>query len=431
MSSTVAEVSTMAEASDSPAALEVAAESAGGDWRDLIVRAAKPGRDTTMVCLLLVVGGRYPVEDVLAATPRRVNKLLNDLYDGDEFCVHADSQIAEYVKDNGLGLDDFLFPGYRTLAKSELAAHGHDTVVHAPLGRHHAFRIVQAALRAAGFGGGERGTGFRALWSTNRGSSGLASRPGGEPIADIGWRRPRKFAGCWGPPASGFRPPSSGPPAFGGAKGVGESPVADSVAVACPGSTALPPVHSADEPWKTFPAGPRAEAVRLRVERDRRADQRLQGPIGTRRGPIVARPPTPEAVLRRLILDHGDAVIVLPTAIASARESESFLHVFELQQLLVRLATAYWEARVKNDPLPHRVFARHAFAAHEGKKVRCKAKLVRARTFDYGGEDILMEKHLKIGGSFSIAETIRVHFEWDPILKVVVIGHCGPHLPLK
>jgi len=39
-----------------------------------------------------------------------------------------------------------------------------------------------------------------------------------------------------------------------------------------------------------------------------------------------------------------------------------------------------------------------------------------------------MMKHLKIGVKDSPVETIRVHFEWFPEQKKIVIGHCGPHL---
>ncbi|WP_282454615.1 hypothetical protein [Burkholderia gladioli] len=39
-----------------------------------------------------------------------------------------------------------------------------------------------------------------------------------------------------------------------------------------------------------------------------------------------------------------------------------------------------------------------------------------------------MEKHLKIGIKDSVAETLRVHFEWVGADNVVVIGHCGKHL---
>jgi len=39
-----------------------------------------------------------------------------------------------------------------------------------------------------------------------------------------------------------------------------------------------------------------------------------------------------------------------------------------------------------------------------------------------------LEKHLKHGVKNSKAETLRIHFEWMPGEKKLVIGHCGKHL---
>lgn len=39
-----------------------------------------------------------------------------------------------------------------------------------------------------------------------------------------------------------------------------------------------------------------------------------------------------------------------------------------------------------------------------------------------------MEKHLKHGVKDSKAETLRIHFEWLPSEKKLVVGHCGKHL---
>jgi hypothetical protein len=39
-----------------------------------------------------------------------------------------------------------------------------------------------------------------------------------------------------------------------------------------------------------------------------------------------------------------------------------------------------------------------------------------------------MLAHLKIGAKPSATETLRIHFEWDPEARVIVIGYCGEHL---
>ena len=41
---------------------------------------------------------------------------------------------------------------------------------------------------------------------------------------------------------------------------------------------------------------------------------------------------------------------------------------------------------------------------------------------------MVMEKHLKHGVKDSVAETLRIHFEWVADQKKLVIGHCGKHL---
>jgi hypothetical protein len=42
-----------------------------------------------------------------------------------------------------------------------------------------------------------------------------------------------------------------------------------------------------------------------------------------------------------------------------------------------------------------------------------------------------MMKHLKIGVKDSVAETLRIHFEWDDGDRKIIIGHCGSHLDHK
>ena len=51
------------------------------------------------------------------------------------------------------------------------------------------------------------------------------------------------------------------------------------------------------------------------------------------------------------------------------------------------------------------------------------------RTFEYRGNPVYMPVHLRIGTSFSEAATLRMHFAWDSDNNVIVVGHCGKHLP--
>lgn len=72
-----------------------------------------------------------------------------------------------------------------------------------------------------------------------------------------------------------------------------------------------------------------------------------------------------------------------------------------------------------------------AYAAKESESVSNNKEAARKRTFRFAGEDHMMVKHLKIGVKDSSVESIRVHFEWFADRKLIVIGHCGPHIPFK
>ena len=69
-----------------------------------------------------------------------------------------------------------------------------------------------------------------------------------------------------------------------------------------------------------------------------------------------------------------------------------------------------------------------AFAARESETVEGNPQARKKRTFLYDGQNVPMMRHLKIGHKDSVAETMRIHFHWDPIARRVVVGHCGPHL---
>lgn len=96
--------------------------------------------------------------------------------------------------------------------------------------------------------------------------------------------------------------------------------------------------------------------------------------------------------------------------------------------MLHTLATGYWSAlnEGKGDQHAKGVFGKDAYAANESDSLSNEGK--RLRTFTYRGQDFAMEKHLKHGVKDSKAETLRIHFEWLPAEKMLVVGHCGKHL---
>ncbi len=122
--------------------------------------------------------------------------------------------------------------------------------------------------------------------------------------------------------------------------------------------------------------------------------------------------------------------MVLDTAINSAKESDrgGFRFGGKAFELLSKLANEYWQALAdgKGDQHAKAAFGHNAYAQNEGQALSGPGKL--RRTFAYHGKTFLMEKHLKSGVKDSMAETLRIHFEWVAEEKRLVIGHCGKHL---
>jgi hypothetical protein len=142
----------------------------------------------------------------------------------------------------------------------------------------------------------------------------------------------------------------------------------------------------------------------------------------------------PVHCLRALTIIYPDRVRVLATAIASAEDAESFQFVNELWDLLRKLAGDYYLLLKKGgvgDAAARSVFGRNEYAAKESETVATSPRLLSHRKFQDGDKTRVMLRHLKIGAKDSKAETIRVHFDWVADEKRVVIGHCGPHLPLS
>lgn len=127
---------------------------------------------------------------------------------------------------------------------------------------------------------------------------------------------------------------------------------------------------------------------------------------------------------------YSDRLVFLETAKGSAKESDrgGFRQGAKAFDLLQKLATEYWQqlADGKSDQQAKAVFGQNAYAANEASTLSNDGK--RRRTFSYHGRDFLMEKHLKHGVKDSVAETLRVHFEWLAHERKIIVGHCGKHL---
>ena len=127
-----------------------------------------------------------------------------------------------------------------------------------------------------------------------------------------------------------------------------------------------------------------------------------------------------------------DRCTVLESARQSAQESTQFGHGARLLTLLKTLVTDYRDTLIKSGDVEARKrFSSGEFAATESQTVVQNQALKRARTFEYNGQPVEMFSHLKIGVSDDKTKTIRVHFHWDAKSRMIIIGYCGPHLPVS
>jgi hypothetical protein len=52
-----------------------------------------------------------------------------------------------------------------------------------------------------------------------------------------------------------------------------------------------------------------------------------------------------------------------------------------------------------------------------------------AYTVRYGGNDLVMEEHVRFGTAGDQQRTLRIYMCWDPVMQKYIIGHVGKHLP--
>ena len=142
--------------------------------------------------------------------------------------------------------------------------------------------------------------------------------------------------------------------------------------------------------------------------------------------------PSPLDCLDLIEQAYGDSCTILTSARNSAERMGGFIGGRKLLGLLVDLVTTYREGLMDgSDVEARRVFGKNEFAAKESDKVMKNKAMRRERTFDYKGAQVEMLRHLKIGVSDDLTQTIRVHFHWDADCQTIVIGHCGEHLPVS
>ena len=136
--------------------------------------------------------------------------------------------------------------------------------------------------------------------------------------------------------------------------------------------------------------------------------------------------------LRLIETVYGDRCVILESARESASKMNRFSRGRYLLDRLIRLVTVYKGELVRGgDAWAKHVFGPSEFAATESETITSNKTMVRARTFEYNGQQVPMFRHLKIGVADDQSKTIRVHFHWDSDREKIVIGYCGPHLPIS
>jgi hypothetical protein len=170
--------------------------------------------------------------------------------------------------------------------------------------------------------------------------------------------------------------------------------------------------------------------------REEMAEQKVRAPAATMSGDLrsaieaaLGERPTPQDCMLLVRGLYGNRVVVLESAITSAANSSEFKYGAKLVKLLRLLATSYYDALTsgQGDTVAKNIFGKEAFAATESEGTRANKRATDERTFAYGKRKLTMWSHLKIGAAETTAETIRVHFEWVPDDKKIVIGWCGEH----
>jgi hypothetical protein len=143
-------------------------------------------------------------------------------------------------------------------------------------------------------------------------------------------------------------------------------------------------------------------------------------------------PPTPAQCLALIENVYRGQCVVLDSARESAVGMDQFIYGRTLLDLLQRLVTSYRDALVAGggDAQARAVFGKNEYAARESDTTRGNKVARRERQFLYRGEEVDMQRHLKIRVSDDVSRTIRVHFHWDAKRGLIVIGHCGEHLSL-
>ena len=137
----------------------------------------------------------------------------------------------------------------------------------------------------------------------------------------------------------------------------------------------------------------------------------------------------PSQCLEAIAIVYPEQSVILKSALRSARKLPHFGNGMRLLDMLRRLVTDYRAGYLEaGDTKARKVFTSKEYSARESEMLNNNKELLRTRTFDYDGRQVVMLQHLKVGIEADTSKTIRVHFAVED--GKIVIGHCGEHLPI-
>ncbi|MBR9753652.1 MAG: hypothetical protein GYB56_02710 [Gammaproteobacteria bacterium] len=132
--------------------------------------------------------------------------------------------------------------------------------------------------------------------------------------------------------------------------------------------------------------------------------------------------PSPEDCLKLIKVLAPSSISVLDSAFQSSRQSVEFRYGARLLGMLFRLSDEFIPAlNDGGDSKAKDVFGSN-YSASESQSVSNNDEFRMARTFKYLGKDVFMRRHLKIGNTNSVVDSIRVYFHWDDASSRIIIG---------
>lgn len=136
---------------------------------------------------------------------------------------------------------------------------------------------------------------------------------------------------------------------------------------------------------------------------------------------------TPEQILVAYANIAPDRLVVMPSALKSAREADNFELSSRLAQMIDSLIYPYLDGIQGGMPdCEAKSILGNRYAANESQTVASNSRLRSMREFNYNGETIYFRQHIGIGSGYGTQHALRLHFK--VIDGKVVIAYCGAHM---